>query len=143
MKLIELVLDGEDVFGIDAISLVENPAIKEMFVAFEDNEGKVISSGGRYDLLARTLGSPKDYGASGFSIDVMHVINMLKEKHVSIKNKDKIFGMYKTFHFTENSRGLGLFITKNQMEAMGGWIEVESEVNKGSKFNLYFKKEDD
>jgi len=57
--------------------------------------------------------------------------------------KDKIFGMYKTFHFTENSRGLGLFITKNQMEAMGGWIEVESEVNKGSKFNLYFKKEDD
>ena len=57
--------------------------------------------------------------------------------------KDKIFGMYKTFHYTENSRGLGLFITKNQMEAMGGWIEVESEVNIGSKFNLYFKKNND
>ncbi len=57
--------------------------------------------------------------------------------------RDKIFGMYKTFHYTENSRGLGLFITKNQMEAMGGWIEVESEVNVGSKFNLYFKKNND
>lgn len=57
--------------------------------------------------------------------------------------KDKIFGMYKTFHYNENSRGLGLFITKNQMEAMGGWIEVESEVNIGSKFNLYFKKNND
>jgi signal transduction histidine kinase len=57
--------------------------------------------------------------------------------------KDKIFGMYKTFHYTENSRGLGLFITKNQMEAMGGWIEVESQVNIGSKFNLYFKKNND
>ncbi len=36
MKIIELVLDGDDVFGIDAISLVQKPAIKEMFVAFED-----------------------------------------------------------------------------------------------------------
>ena len=56
------------------------------------------------------------------------------------RNKDKIFGMYKTFHFTENARGLGLFITKNQMEGMGGWIEVKSKVNEGTKFNLFFKK---
>lgn len=42
MRLIELVLDneGEDVFGIDAISLVENPAIQEMFVAFKDDKQK-------------------------------------------------------------------------------------------------------
>ena len=40
MKIIELVLDGEDVFGIDAISLVENPATKELFIAFEDQEVK-------------------------------------------------------------------------------------------------------
>ncbi len=59
------------------------------------------------------------------------------------RNKDKIFGMYKTFHHKENSRGLGLFITKNQMEAMGGWIELESEVNIGSKVNLDCKKNND
>jgi len=29
------------------------------------------------------------------------------------KFKDKIFGMYKTFHDNPNSRGIGLFITKN------------------------------
>lgn len=57
--------------------------------------------------------------------------------------QDEIFGMYKTFHLKENSRGLGLFLTKNQMESIGGWIEVVSEVNKGSKFNLYFKKSND
>jgi hypothetical protein len=40
MKIIELVLDGEDVFGIDAISLVEKPANKEMFIAFDDMNEK-------------------------------------------------------------------------------------------------------
>ena len=46
--------------------------------------------------------------------------------------------MYKTFHKHKDSRGLGLFITKNQIEAVGGQIEVESEVNVGTTFNLIF-----
>lgn len=56
------------------------------------------------------------------------------------KFKDKIFGMYKTFHNNPNSRGIGLFITKNQIEAMNGKIEVESEVNVGTTFKIYFPK---
>ncbi|MDR6301450.1 sensor histidine kinase [Mesonia maritima] len=56
-----------------------------------------------------------------------------------VKHKEKLFGMYKTFHDHSDSRGIGLFITKNQIEAMGGFIEVESEVNKGSLFKVYFK----
>lgn len=52
---------------------------------------------------------------------------------------DKLFGMYKKFHKREDSRGIGLFITKNQIESMGGKIEVESEVNKGTTFSIYFK----
>ena len=50
--------------------------------------------------------------------------------------------MYKTFHKNQNSRGIGLFITKNQVEAMGGKIEVVSEVNKGTTFKIYFDEED-
>ncbi len=49
---------------------------------------------------------------------------------------DKIFGMYKTFHRHKDARGIGLFITKNQIEAMNGTIEVESEVGKGTTFHL-------
>lgn len=57
---------------------------------FEDNEGKVVASWGRYDALARKLGSPKDYGAAGFSLDVGYMIDTLKSKNITIKNKDKI-----------------------------------------------------
>lgn len=55
------------------------------------------------------------------------------------RHKEKLFKMYKTFHDNPDARGLGLFLVKTQIEAMNGKIEVESEVNKGSKFKIYFK----
>ncbi|RZS99832.1 PAS domain S-box protein [Aquimarina brevivitae] len=55
------------------------------------------------------------------------------------KHQAKIFGMYKTFHKHADSRGLGLFMTKNQVEAMDGKIEVVSKVNVGTVFKVYLK----
>ena len=55
------------------------------------------------------------------------------------RHGSKLFGMYKTFHSHPEARGIGLFISKNQIEAMGGKIEVESELNKGTKFTTYFR----
>lgn len=49
----------------------------------------------------------------------------------------KLFGLYKTFHKNEDSKGVGLYITKNQVEAMGGKIMVESQPGKGSCFSVY------
>ena len=46
----------------------------------------------------------------------------------------KIFGMYETFHRKADSQGIGLYITRNQIEALGGTISVESTVNVGTKF---------
>lgn len=57
------------------------------------------------------------------------------------KHGEKLFGMYKTFHKNANARGIGLFITKNQIESMGGSIEVESKVNVGTTFKIYFNEE--
>ncbi len=56
------------------------------------------------------------------------------------KYGDKLFGMYKTFHNNPDARGIGLYITKNQIEAMQGKISVTSEVGKGSTFNIYFNE---
>lgn len=50
----------------------------------------------------------------------------------------KIFGLRKTFHDHPDARGVGLFITKAQIESMGGTIRVESEIGKGSKFIINF-----
>lgn len=57
------------------------------------------------------------------------------------RNKDKIFGLYQRFHNYPDSKGLGLYLVKSQIETMGGTIEVQSQVNKGTKFTLTFKKE--
>lgn len=57
------------------------------------------------------------------------------------KNGDKLFGMYKTFHKNKDSRGLGLFLSKNQIEAMEGKINVNSKVDVGSTFSIYFRDE--
>ena len=55
------------------------------------------------------------------------------------KNGDKIFGMYKTFSNNSDARGIGLFITKNQIDASGGTITVNSELNVGTTFKIYIK----
>ena len=50
----------------------------------------------------------------------------------------KIFGMYKTFHENPDAVGIGLFITRNQIESLGGKIIVESDFGKGTKFTIKF-----
>lgn len=57
------------------------------------------------------------------------------------RHRNKLFGIYKTFHGNKDSRGVGLFITKNQVESMGGRIEVESEINIGTTFKVFLKNE--
>ncbi len=54
------------------------------------------------------------------------------------KYKDVLFGMYKTFHNHEKGQGIGLYITKNQIEAMNGEVSVESKVGVGTTFKIIF-----
>ena len=50
------------------------------------------------------------------------------------KHGEELFKLYKTFHGNDDALGLGLFLTRNEVEAMGGVINVESRVGIGSKF---------
>lgn len=49
---------------------------------------------------------------------------------------NQLFGMYKTFHTNPDAKGIGLFMTRNQIEALGGYITVDSAVNVGTKFTI-------
>ncbi|UYQ94727.1 PAS domain S-box protein [Chitinophaga horti] len=53
----------------------------------------------------------------------------------------KLFGFRKTFHKNKDAKGIGLFITKSQIEAMGGNILAESKPGKGTKFIITFRPE--
>lgn len=51
---------------------------------------------------------------------------------------DALFGLYKTFHQHEEANGFGLYITKYQIETMGGKVTVDSSVGKGTTFKIFF-----
>jgi PAS domain S-box-containing protein len=54
------------------------------------------------------------------------------------KHGDEIFGLYKQFHTNSDGKGMGLFMVKTQVEALGGNITVDSKVGEGTKFTLQF-----
>jgi signal transduction histidine kinase len=57
------------------------------------------------------------------------------------KYGEKLFGLRETFHQSVDAKGIGLFMTKLQVEAMGGQITVDSEVDKGTEFKIVFNIE--
>lgn len=78
------------------------------------------------------------------------VSSEIKNGTISLKFKDnglginlkrhghKLFGLNKVFHNHPEAKGVGLFMTKAQVEAMGGQITAQSEVDKGSTFSIEF-----
>ncbi|WP_339812863.1 ATP-binding protein [uncultured Imperialibacter sp.] len=80
----------------------------------------------------------------------IQIKSRLKSNYLSISFKDngtgidlytngsKVFGLYKRFHLNIEGKGMGLFMVKNQVEALGGKIDLRSEVDKGAEFVLRF-----
>jgi len=55
------------------------------------------------------------------------------------KHGHQLFGLYKRFSNKAEGKGLGLYIVQSQIIALGGKIEVKSELNKGTRFTVFFK----
>jgi light-regulated signal transduction histidine kinase (bacteriophytochrome) len=50
----------------------------------------------------------------------------------------KIFGLYQRMHDHVEGKGMGLFLVKTQIESLGGKIEVDSKLDVGTTFRVYF-----
>ena len=77
------------------------------------------------------------------SLTPTHIILSVTDNGIGMDMKlvrQKLFGMYKTFHGNSDARGIGLYITKNQVEAIGGKIEADSMPQLGTTFNIYFRQ---
>lgn len=53
--------------------------------------------------------------------------------------KEKVFTLYPRFHTHVDGKGLGLYLVKTQILALGAKIELESQVGEGTVFKVYFK----
>jgi PAS domain S-box-containing protein len=50
--------------------------------------------------------------------------------------KTQIFGMFKQFSSVRDGKGLGLYLTKSQVEMLGGTISIDSVLNVGTTFEI-------
>jgi signal transduction histidine kinase len=56
------------------------------------------------------------------------------------KYQQSVFSLYKRFHLHVEGKGLGLYLVKTQIEALGGRVDVKSEPNEGATFQVFFKR---
>jgi signal transduction histidine kinase len=50
-----------------------------------------------------------------------------------------VFNLYKRFHFHVEGKGLGLYLVRTQVEALGGKVKIDSKPESGSVFRIELK----
>jgi PAS domain S-box-containing protein len=125
--------------------------VAEASVTFDFNEAPVIRYSKPYleSIFQNLLTNAIKYRSSQRRPTV-HFRSLLANSHLELqvtdngqgidmeKFGDKVFGLHKTFHDHQEARGVGLFLVKTQVEALGGSISVKSEVDKGTTFTIRF-----
>ncbi|MEJ8804261.1 PAS domain S-box protein [Pontibacter sp. H249] len=56
------------------------------------------------------------------------------------KAQGNVFKLYKRFHADKKGRGIGLYLVRTHLEAIGGHVEVTSQIGAGTKFLIYLRK---
>lgn len=74
---------------------------------------------------------------------MLYVVLTVEDNRIGIdleKHRKKIFNLFKRLHDHVEGNGVGLYVVKRIIDNYQGKIEVESQVNKGTAFKVYFNK---
>lgn len=99
------------------------------------------------NLISNAIKYNKDGGKIIITVEKRadNIISKITDTGIGLE-KDEIPRIFERFYMVDkgrnrntNSTGLGLAIVKHIVEDMGGTIDVESEINKGTTFKVIFK----
>jgi PAS domain S-box-containing protein len=139
LELIKTVLENE---------IVESKAL--ITSDFQEPEGIVTTKSYLYSIMYNLLSNAIKYRLPEEQLiihlqtkqDKEFICLSVKDNGMGIDMKkygDKIFGLYNRFHSKKiDGKGIGLNLVKAQAESLGGRVEVESAVDKGSTFKIFF-----
>jgi len=110
-------------------AMIDPSSMEQAFLNIILNAQKAMSRGGTFTVSTLALPGRKDDGK-----EVQEIQIVFEDTGIGIpgENLPKIFNPF--FSTRSDGTGLGLSITKNIVEQQGGKIEVESQVNGGTKF---------
>lgn len=117
-----------------------------------NEEEKIITNPAYFEsVLLNLITNSLKYKSTERSLIINVDIQELPDYHLLIFNdngigidlerhRDRLFGMFNTFNGNQDAKGMGLFIIKTQVEALKGYIEVESKLGEGTTFKIFFPK---
>ncbi|GAB3199870.1 PAS domain S-box-containing protein [Pontibacter aydingkolensis] len=134
-----------------ALSTLEESLKKcdgEVLLTIADNLEVKANKAYLYSIFYNLLSNAIKYRASDRRLRVEVKCQAIPDKGVLVifsdngsgfdmdKARDNVFKLYKRFHQNKNGRGIGLYLVKTHLEAMGGNINVTSKTGVGTSFQI-------
>ena len=153
---------SEDIAEVDICDVVEDTKLM-LSLEIENSESSIITNTfecpsirfSRKDLksiIYNLLSNAIKFRSPGHKPEIIiktyrvpnYIVLSVKDNGLGIPaNKiDKMFTMFRRFHDHVEGTGVGLYIVKRIVDNNQGKLEVESTLNKGTEFKIYFKTKD-
>lgn len=121
--------------------LADRTQVHQVLMNLCINARDAMPKGGKLTIQSRSVTIDRTYAAmSGVSKPGRYVLMEISDTGTGIEkeNLEKIFDPFYTTKEPGKGTGLGLSIVQGIVESHGGFIEVESEINKETIFRIFF-----
>lgn len=132
---IELTVSGES----EELVMVDRGQLQQVITNLIMNAHRAMSGKGRLELLFQPeLRSSVEANESAAPGRYLRLSVRDSGRGISPKHLQHVFDPFFTTQESGEGLGLGLAMVYGIMQNHGGWVEVESELGKGSVFHLFF-----